>query len=60
MLDKADSYFQNEQYEQAIPIFEKLTDSNPLVVYNLSRCYYETGRLDQALTMLLKAIDFFQ
>ena len=52
------SAFENNQYDQAESIFEKLLESessNPAVLYNLGRVQYEKGDVGRALGLWRKA-----
>ncbi len=47
------SYFQRKQFEKALPYLETYVNQSKKVsrqdVYELSYCYYETGKLDKAI-----------
>ena len=60
MLREADQLFKENKYEEAAINFELLVKSggygeNPLVLFNLGRCFSEMGKHEQAIEQFEKA-----
>ena len=61
MVEEANVYFQNEDYEKAAELFERvITETiNPLVTLNLGRCYIELKKFEKAIHHFSEAARLF-
>jgi tetratricopeptide (TPR) repeat protein len=59
MMEKGNSYYQNNQFEQAIDVYEKILHNgyeSKNLYYNLGNAYYRVGKLGYAILNYEKAV----
>lgn len=52
LMDRANALYAKQQYEAAIPVFEKVLDDrqeSPELYYNLGNCYYKLNKIGKAI-----------
>jgi tetratricopeptide (TPR) repeat protein len=51
MIEEADKYFQAEDYQKAVELFEKLVAETPnaMITLNIGRCYFELKQFEKSL-----------
>ncbi len=60
ILDKAMLFYQNDEFEMAIPLFVKLSEQNPRnaeILKDLGKCYVQTGKLGEGIARYKQALE---